>query len=173
MNATGWVSRGLLIWLGLVGVLAVAGWGVWSNERILQNGRVVRLELAPVDPRSLMQGDYMILGYALADELRRSGPREDGFVVVRLDERHVAKLVRTIPRLDGAGAAVAAEEVALRYRVRQHRVQVATNAFFFQEGHEPVFREARFGEFRVGANGEPRLVALLDAQLKPLGENRF
>ena len=58
-------------------------------------------------------------------------------------------------------------------RVRGKQFKFATNAFFFQEGHEPVFRAAKYGEFRVGDSGEPRLVALLDAQLKRLGENRF
>jgi uncharacterized membrane-anchored protein len=57
--------------------------------------------------------------------------------------------------------------------VRNNRVQIATNAFFFQEGREPEFRTARYGEFRVGSNGEPRLTALLDGELKRLGENRY
>ena len=45
------------IWFGLFFVLVGAGWIIWSNERILADGRVVLLELAPIDPRSLMQGD--------------------------------------------------------------------------------------------------------------------
>ena len=94
----------------------------------------------------------------------------------------MGQLVRTAPTL--AEAAPGEGEVALRYRVRERRLHVATNAFFFQEGHEPVFRDARSGAFRVGAGGErrlgfedgrggPRLVALLDARLRRLGENRF
>lgn len=172
MKATNW--RLHVIVLGLLGVLGVAGWSVWSNERILAEGQVVHLELAPVDPRSLMQGDYMVLNYAVADALRRMAGAErraDGFAVLRLDAQRVGQLVRTAPTL--AEAAPGEGEVALRYRVRERRLHVATNAFFFQEGHEPVFRDARYGEFRVGAGGEPRLVALLDERLRRLGENRF
>ncbi len=33
------------------------------NELLLRNGTLVKLELAPVDPRSLLQGDYVILRY--------------------------------------------------------------------------------------------------------------
>ena len=91
--------------------------------------------------------------------------------MLRLDAQRVGQLVRTAPTL--AEAAPGEGEVALRYRVRERRLHVATNAFFFQEGHEPVFRVARYGEFRVGAGGEPRLVALLDERLRRLGENRF
>ena len=52
MKATNW--RLHVIALGLLGVLGVAGWSVWSNERILAEGQVVHLELAPVDPQHLI-----------------------------------------------------------------------------------------------------------------------
>ncbi|KIG15596.1 putative membrane protein [Enhygromyxa salina] len=49
-----------------------------QKERVLSTGQTVLLPLAPVDPRSLMQGDYMILRYELEDELDtgRAGQRE-------------------------------------------------------------------------------------------------
>ncbi len=163
--------RPLVVAGGLLWVLTVSVWGVWSNERIVADGAVLRLELAPVDPRSLMQGDYMTLNYAVANALRGTAPRSDGFAVLRLDAQRVGHFVRTAATLDAA--ALTTDEVAIRYRVREHRLRVATNAFFFQEGDEPKFRDARYGEFRVGANGEPRLLALLDARLERLGDNRF
>ena len=162
------MKRVLWIWIGLACVLGGAGWGVWSNERILAEGRVVLLELAPIDPRSLMQGDYMALNYALNNTLRQKQPRADGYAVVRLDARQVATLIRVQPEL----LPLAGDELAIRYRVRNHQMRIATNAFFFQEGHEKDFRTARYGEFRLGANGEPRLTAMLDAGLQRLGENR-
>ena len=167
------MKRALWIWIGLAWVLGSAGWGVWSNERILAAGRVVVLELAPIDPRSLMQGDYMALNYALNTALRQKNAREDAYAVVRLDDRQVATLVRVQAEFDMDSKPLAADEVAIRFRVRQNRVHITTNAFFFQEGREPEFRNARYGEFRVDRNGEPRLIALLDGELKRLGENRY
>lgn len=167
------MKQRLWIALGLFWVLGVAAWGVWTNERILSGGQTVLLELAPVDPRSLMQGDYMALNYALNASIVQKQSRDDGYAVVSLDARRVAKLVRTQADLSSETLALKPDELVIRYRVRNHRVQIASNAFFFQEGHEPLFRNARFGEFRVGSNGEPRLVAMLDADLKKLGENRF
>ena len=160
-----------LIWAGLALALSVAGWNIWSNERILADGRVALLELAPVDPRSLMQGDYMALNYALANELRGGSDerRVDGYAIVRLDERGIAKLARQQP----AAQPLAAGEIAIRYRVRDGQARIATNAFFFQEGRAQEFSAARYGEFRIGENGEPRLTALLDADFRPLGENRY
>jgi uncharacterized membrane-anchored protein len=172
----------IAIWAGLALVLAGAGWGVWSNERILADGRVVVLELAPVDPRSLMQGDYMALDYALARDLpqhaqqREPAPdagalatRQDGYAVVRLDQHRLATLVRAQPGAEPLGA----DEIAIRYRVRNGRFRIATNAFFFQESRGQAFSAARYGEFRVGEHGEPRLTALLDANFNRLGENRY
>lgn len=172
------MKRRLTVWAGLALALIVAGWSVWSNERILADGRVVLLELAPVDPRSLMQGDYMALNYALANDLRHlrtagqdddGDPRQDGYAVVRLDAQRRAQLVRAQPAAEPLGA----DEIALRYRVRGGQFRVATNAFFFQEGRAEAFGAARYGELRVGANGEPRLTALLDADFKRLGDNRY
>ncbi|MFX7329222.1 GDYXXLXY domain-containing protein, partial [Acinetobacter baumannii] len=34
-----------------------------QKEMLLKEGQLVLLPLAPVDPRSLMQGDYMALRY--------------------------------------------------------------------------------------------------------------
>ena len=38
-------------------------WSIAAKERLLVSGSTVYLELALVDPRSLMRGDYMALNY--------------------------------------------------------------------------------------------------------------
>lgn len=138
------------------------------------------LELAPVDPRSLMQGDYMALNFAASRDvtrLRKDGSRDpaltqdevlsyepDGYLVLAQDERGVGKVLRiqpgTQPRADG--------EVPLRYRVRDNSVRIVTNAYFFPEGQAKRYEVARFGELRVGENGEALLVRMLGADLQPL-----
>ena len=42
-------------------VLALVNLGIYQREQLLTRGQIVLLDLAPVDPRSLMQGDYMRL----------------------------------------------------------------------------------------------------------------
>ena len=60
-------------------------------------------------------------------------------------------------------------KLKFRYRIREGQVWLGTNAFFFQEGDEPRFANARYGEFRVDAkSGEAVLVGLRDAALKAL-----
>lgn len=170
--------RTALILAGLLLVLAVVGWSVRDNEAILRDGRVVLLELAPVDPRSLLQGDYMALNYQVQNELRSQRPRDDGYVVLLPDARGVGRFVRVQPD----SGSLAGDEVALRYRIRDAAggfgirggaVRFATNAFFFEEGSGKRYEPAKYGEFRVSPQGEPRLVALLDGDLRRLGENRY
>jgi uncharacterized membrane-anchored protein/uncharacterized membrane protein len=55
---------GILVIILLQG--AWIGYQVYSNETLLQNGETVKLELRPVDPRSLLQGDYVELNYTIS-----------------------------------------------------------------------------------------------------------
>lgn len=151
------VAAGLLI-------VVLVNWTIYARERHLAEGRVVLLELAPVDPRSLMQGDYMALAFAVANAVPSRDRARDGRMVVALDPRGVGRFVR---RDDGSP--LAPGEVALRYRVRDGRVRFATNAFFFQEGHARDYAGARYGELRVSSSGEVLLTGLRGADLKPLG----
>ena len=159
-------------------ILTVINLGIHARERLLTDGRIALLELAPVDPRSLMQGDYMALRFKVAldafgrdavvgtrrgERQESSGPR-DGFVVLALDERQRA----TFRRFDD-GAALRPEEIRMRYRIRNETPRFATNAYFFEEGRARDFANARYGEFRVGPDGESILTALRDAALVPLG----
>lgn len=152
-------------------ILAVVNGSIWQKERHLAEGEIVYLELAPVDPRSLMQGDYMALNFALANQLYSALFQQDetlktrnGWVVVRLDEQQIGHFQRL-----GDGTALADDERQLRYRLRNGQVRFATDAFFFQEGHAEHYESAHYGQFRVNTKGEPLLVALYDDELDRLG----
>ena len=60
-----------LIALGALLVLGALNFAIVGKERIRRDGEVVYLPLAPVDPRSLIQGDYMALRFALARDIER------------------------------------------------------------------------------------------------------
>ena len=148
-------------------ILVLANHSIYSRERLIAEGRIALLELAPVDPRSLMQGDYMALSFRAATDAFGAGPREglaDGRIVLQVDERGVAKF----KRMDD-GTSLAADEVRIRYRVRADQVKFATNAYFFQEGHAQYYERARYGEFRVAPNGDCLLTGMRGAKLERLG----
>ena len=159
--------RNRVLWVVLGVTLAIANFAIVGKERTLREGRTVLLQLAPRDPRSLMQGDFMVLGYALANQVSRQitgGPFADGRIVVTLDPNDVATFVRFD---DGSG--VGGGELLLRYRQRRGRVRIASEAFFFEEGQGPLYQSARYGELRVDAAGDAVLVRLRDADLRELG----
>ncbi|WP_235041517.1 GDYXXLXY domain-containing protein [Vreelandella profundi] len=161
----------IIIIAGMLLVLAVINGAIWQKERHLALGEIVYLELAPVDPRSLMQGDYMALNFAITGRIQATLNHESNFpnarnghVVVRLDDQYIAHFLR----LDD-GSPIGDQERRLQYRLRNGHVRFATNAFFFQEGHAERYQPARYGQFRINDQGSPLLVALYDSELQPLG----
>ncbi|MBS0321596.1 MAG: GDYXXLXY domain-containing protein [Proteobacteria bacterium] len=150
-------------------VLAVVHRGIAARETLLEHGRTLILATAPVDPRAPLQGDYMQLAW---QALRAAFPTRDdvaaaprdGYLVLAVDARNVA----TFRRLDD-GTPLAADEARMRYRIRDGRVRLATNAWFFEEGRARQYAGAHFGEFRADEHGDALLVALRDPDLLLLG----
>lgn len=162
--------------LSLVIVLGLVNWSIAKKENHLVDGKIVYLDLAPVDPRSLMQGDYMALNFGIARQVYNTLPKSkeykswrhnidaaDGYVVVKLDERNIATF-----RYIYSDQSLAQNEILMRYRVRNGAVKFATNAYFFQEGTGKYYQPARYGQFRVDDDGELLLVAMYDKDLKKL-----
>ena len=153
--------------LGLALVLVVMTRNIAKYENHLATGDTVLLALAPVDPRGFMQGDYMTLSYALERDVFAALNRdpgsyptnEDGYVIVALDNNKVAQFMRLAANQPKG---LATNEMAIHYRIRNGAMQLATNAFFFQEGHGEAFEAAEYGLFRVNDKGEPLLTNLVN-----------
>ena len=152
----------------LVGVNAA----VWRKEATFRQGRTVYLNLAPRDPRSLMAGDYMDLRWVvprgIASMIRNDPERREGLVVLGLDERGVA----SVERFHRPGEELSGREQLLRYELREGRVVMGSDAFFFEEGTARYHQGAVFGELSVTRDGEAVLVALCDRRLERVGPPR-
>ena len=158
------MMRKAFILPGLVIALALPTYAIVQKERLLATGDVVLLELAPVDPRSLIQGDYMRLRYSLTvlPEANHGWPR-DGTIIVNVDSAHVA----TFARLDD-GSPIGPGQQRLRYRKRGSRIRVATDAYYFEEGTARKYERAMYGELRVAPDGNSVLVGLRDTLRAPI-----
>jgi len=155
-------SRNLLLWLfALVALLVVNGL-IIQKENLMANGQVVLLELTRFDPRSLIQGDYMRLRYAITGEVANANGIRDGYVVVRLNENNVAHYAR----VSDSQTTVAQDEILLHY---QQSGNIGPQSFFIQEGHAKYYRGARYAEFRVSADGDISLVGLRGENFEVLG----
>ncbi len=154
--------------LALVATLGVVNLGIWRNEGLIALGQTLYVELAPLDPRSLMQGDYMRLNFRVPAEVQRAlGPpgTSSRLAVARRDGRGVATLLRPA----GAHEALAQGELLVELTPKAGRWMLASDAWYFQEGDAQRWEPARYGEFRVLPNGRALLVGLADADLRPLG----
>ena len=151
------LTRAILLVGGLIVLAGVTG-SILAKERIKTHGERILLELAPVDPRSMMQGDYMALQFKIAERIAKEA-RESGAAPIVLDGRGVATL-DIAPREDG---------LRIRYRLQGRQVWLGTNAYFFEEGTASRYVNARYGEFRLDRDsGEAVLTGLRDEKLRPL-----
>jgi len=153
---------------GAVLTLLVANGAIWQKERLIAEGQPVFVALAPVDPRSLMQGDYMRLRFALPEDVSTPllGWEDERrpHLTARLDDRRVATLLR----LHDAAAPLAEGEILLQLTPKDGRWILVTDAWFFREGEATRFAAARFGEFRVMPDGRALLVGVVDQNLQAI-----
>ncbi|TXC65969.1 GDYXXLXY domain-containing protein [Piscinibacter aquaticus] len=160
-----WARWGIA--LSLLAIVATASLGIREKEALIRDGQPVFVELAPVDPRSLMQGDFMRLNFNVPGEPaeRRAGMlrRERPFVVARRDERGVARLLRIAD-----GAALAEGEMRIELTPKDGRWILVSDARFFAEGEAARWEKAKYGEFRVTPDGRALLVGLRGPALEPL-----
>lgn len=157
-----------------VAILVFFNVSTYDREQTISNGETLLLELAPVDPRSLMQGDYMRLRYVVensipADELEDHERR--GYIVLRGDNDNVAQFVRIHD-----GEALAQEERLVRFRrpsflgvaLGSLQVMIVPDDFFFQEGHAELYEDAQYGVFKFDDRGRYVLVGLADSERVPI-----
>jgi len=163
------VTRPLALLLSGLAMVMAINVTVWRYEQAMSSGEVVLLRLAPVDPRSLMQGDYMRLDYEIARELAHHAPRAQGAttLVIRLDAHQVASLVA-----DGQQDRLASDERLLQAHQSERQWQIGPDAYFFEEGSGARYEAARYGEFRLQRDGNTLLVGLRDEAFAPIGQPR-
>jgi uncharacterized membrane-anchored protein len=155
-----------VVWLVLALVLAAVNGMVVSKEMILRHGQSMLLKLQPVDPRSLIQGDYMALRYSILNSVTLDETERQGCLVVRLDENNVAQFVRV-----HKGEALASGEHLLYYHKRGH-LKLGAESFLFQETKASEYRRARYAEFKVASDGKSVLAGLRGENFEELGVDK-
>ena len=173
------------IWLVGVFVIALLGavnYKVQQFEDVLATGKPVVLKIAPADPRSLMQGDYMVLNYAILsdlqqsqfssesnettgiDELSPSGKK--AYILVHLDKNHVATLCEAQSEIP-TDFKHCTPNVYLPIRYKGWLPELPSQDYFFAEGKGEHYAQAEYAEYRF-KDGILLLARLLDKDLKGL-----
>ena len=152
----------LIILLNLILLLVYFNYSVVKKEELLKNGQLILLELAPVDPRSLMQGDYMALRYKISESIDYNNMPKRGYCVVRLDTNGVANKVRFQKDLTPLNEG----EHFIKYTSSDlQNVNIGAESFFFQEGQAEKYDKAKYGGVKIDKNGNSLLIGLYNEQL--------
>ena len=188
------------IWLVGVFVIALLGavnYKVQQFEDVLATGKPVVLKIAPVDPRSLMQGDYMVLNYAILSEIQQSQflsesneslesnesiDAGEANEAIGIDESSPSgKKAYILVHLDKNHVATFCEEqseiptdfkhctpnVYLPIRYKGWIPELPSQDYFFAEGKGEYYAQAEYAEYRF-KDGILLLARLLDKDLKGL-----
>jgi uncharacterized membrane-anchored protein/uncharacterized membrane protein len=153
------------IWLVVILMVSFVTFNGVKNEVALQSGKEVRLALAPVDPRSMLQGDYVTLRYDIST---LPGTTD-------LPANKKIKVVLT-PTSEGL------YEYGGYYKIKghwnkpyessddhivvngttysDHDVQYGIESFFIQEGAGQVFEDKTLAIIKVSENGNALLIEL-------------
>lgn len=188
------------IWLVGVFVIALLGavnYKVQQFEDVLATGKPVVLKIAPVDPRSLMQGDYMVLNYAILSEFQQSQVLSESNEsldsnepidtvesneTTGIDESSPSgKKAYILVHLDKNHVATFCEKqseiptdfkhctpnVYLPIRYKGWLPELPSQDYFFAEGKGEHYAQAEYAEYRF-KDGILLLARLLDKDLKGL-----
>ncbi len=156
---------GAIVILNLILLLLYFNHSIFKKEKILKEGRLVLLMLAPVDPRSLMQGDYMQLRYSIAQGVRPDSVGRRGYCVLRVYPNHTTERVR----FQQATEPLAKDEQLLSYTSPNNwTIDLGAESYFFQEGHAEKYEKAKYGALMVDKKGNSLLVGLYDESLQKI-----
>jgi uncharacterized membrane-anchored protein len=158
----------LIIALNLILLLVYFNYSVIQKEKLLKNGQLVLLELAPVDPRSLMQGDYMRLRYKISEKeenMDYGSMSKRGYCVVRIDSLGIAEKARFQENIEPLSKG----ELLIKYYAPNiWNVNIGAESFFFQEGQAGKYAKAKYGGIKIDKSGNSLLIGLYDEQRKKI-----
>ena len=185
-----WIKAALYGGWAVILVLTVGD--VARKEQLLAQGQELILELAPVDPRSLMQGDYMALRFAIGTSIaqlsaiQNSGlERRELIAYMQPMPQAAARLVGlknpttdqywlwdTVAQTWRSTTALLAQQTGvypLRLRYKSNEwLPNGVDAWFFPEGSAALYEDARYGAFKVNHKAEALLYELLNDQVQPM-----
>ena len=157
----------ILFFVGLVG----------KNEWHLHHSKSIFIQLKPVDPRSILQGDYMALAYELNLQSLKAlaGNESEALDQVIFNHSSVPakvildsqnRVVRTVLDINNSFAGQ-----SLILKNPENRLQAlypASRSFLFAEGLAQCYEKAKYAEFKVNQKGEAILFDLRGEELQSL-----
>lgn len=152
----------------------MTGYQIGKSEWILSQGAEIKLKLAPIDPRSLLQGDYVRLNYEVSNTENLPAFDHSNWewdqkirVVLQPDANGVYTVKGYQKSNDSTQQTPG--EIIMNGTTQGNRIQYGIETFFVPEGKgHDVQSRAQYALVRVGSNGDAILVTLLDESGQPV-----
>lgn len=155
----------IIVLLNLLLLLVYFNHSISKKEELLKDGQLILLELAPVDPRSLMQGDYMTLRYKISEDIDFDNVPKRGYCVVRLESSGIANKIRFQKDLTPLNEG---EHLIEFTSSDKWNVNIGAESYFFQEGQAEKYEKAKYGGVKIDKNGNSLLIGLYNEQLQKI-----
>ena len=137
--------RGKIFFFVTLCMIALLAGQAYHTFWVREKSPTVYAEMAPVEPRALLFGDYMEVGYAF------EGPSDKKDVVLYLNERNILQQKET-----------AGEKFLVKFEQGRYRIP---HQYFFQEGHAQKYENARYAALKKIGKNTFSLVGLTDENL--------
>ncbi len=127
----------------------------FQKEAILRNGTDIILKVEPVDPRSLLQGDYVQLSYNISQVESYDLPNKV-YVLVEADKKGIYQIKEIYDTIEEAkDEKTGNNQAILTGKVNGDTIQYGIENFFIEEGTgAEVEKNAKFATIKVGSNGD-------------------
>lgn len=150
-----------------IGSILFFWFSIQQHQRHLNQGESIYVQLAPADPRSLIQGDYMVLAYQLFFDERLDNRVKD------FDDKTMTIYVQLDEQKRVIKSDVQAQQGMRPFIIKTPKGYLtqaypSTNSFMFAEGLGECYQQAKYAEFVVDDVGKPLLKTLVGEHLQPL-----
>ncbi len=160
-------KQGLLVLIVIVLQFGFLGYQTASSERLLTTGSLVKLELQPIDPRSMLQGDYVQLRYTISelpdDVIKSMDDRGiEGRVEIVLSKNDQG--LHVFDRIYTSDETLGTNEIVINGKKESYnwnQIEYGIENYFIPEGTGLAVEEnAHFAYVRIGSNGNAMLERL-------------
>lgn len=130
----------IFVVLNLLLLMIVFGYSVIKEEKNLKKATFY-IKTVPVDPRSLIQGDYMVLNYDIAASARMEiGNIRKGYIRIKINDLKIAEFIR----IDEEYLPPSNNEISIQFQKNGSNIDIGVNSYLFQEGTGNKFQKAQY-----------------------------
>jgi uncharacterized membrane-anchored protein/uncharacterized membrane protein len=166
-HASGMAANRWLIAVLVLLQVAAMSLQIGKSEWLLSHGKLIKLQLQPLDPRSLVQGDYVRLRYQISEP-----PIFQDNLETRVSKGEITVVLGPNPTTNvyefrreyQSTEQLEADEIRLNgEREGYEGIKYGIETFFIPEGTGRDYEQnAKFAEVKVSAGGDAILVRLTD-----------